>query len=556
MSSVFKRSGSWYLRYKTAAGAWTQEVTGARTREEAKRLAAELELKHERIRRGTEVEPGDPTLTFGALFAWWEENHVPRLAKSTADIKVPALKKHVLSRLQALVLREVTSQRLELLFDEIEKDLAGSTVNGLRSMLHAIFAKASKRGLWVGTNPVAATDRRKETKRDFESLDVDEVPKLLEQLDEHWRPLFATAIYTGMRKGELGGLHRDDVDLRAGIITVRRSWDAKTTKGRKVAPVPIAAPLKPYIEQALRAHKADRVFPDLVPDTKLHDVLRRALSRGGLARAWVHVCRRTRPTRCGFEERRADNVSLPCPKCGFRLWPKPVHREIRFHDLRATTATLLARSGAGLAVAQRVLRHSDPSLTSNIYTRVSLEQMREALDVIVPSMAPKEEPQQAEPQRAVANGDELAAPVLHAAEVHRAEAGTVSQPVALAEDFYVGPGGFEPPTPTVSMRAGERARGCTAGPAMNSVPVQALRRPPAESGVRRSSPFTVGLAAPVLHSARAPLLTVRQVAQQLAVSTATVYALVERQELAHVRVSNAIRVEEGVLQAFIAARRS
>jgi excisionase family DNA binding protein len=51
------------------------------------------------------------------------------------------------------------------------------------------------------------------------------------------------------------------------------------------------------------------------------------------------------------------------------------------------------------------------------------------------------------------------------------------------------------------------------------------------------------------------LLTVRQVAEQLAVSTATVYALVERGELRHVRVSNAIRVASVDLDAYLAAQR-
>jgi excisionase family DNA binding protein len=42
-------------------------------------------------------------------------------------------------------------------------------------------------------------------------------------------------------------------------------------------------------------------------------------------------------------------------------------------------------------------------------------------------------------------------------------------------------------------------------------------------------------------------LTVREVADRLRVSTATAYAMVERGELAHVRVSNAIRVRESDL---------
>jgi excisionase family DNA binding protein len=51
------------------------------------------------------------------------------------------------------------------------------------------------------------------------------------------------------------------------------------------------------------------------------------------------------------------------------------------------------------------------------------------------------------------------------------------------------------------------------------------------------------------------LLTVREVAARLSVSTATVYKLAERGELPHVRVSNALRFEPAELASFVAAGR-
>jgi excisionase family DNA binding protein len=57
---------------------------------------------------------------------------------------------------------------------------------------------------------------------------------------------------------------------------------------------------------------------------------------------------------------------------------------------------------------------------------------------------------------------------------------------------------------------------------------------------------------PRLLEASAALLTVREVAALLSVATATVYDLVERGELAHVRVSNAIRIARADLEAFLA----
>ena len=51
------------------------------------------------------------------------------------------------------------------------------------------------------------------------------------------------------------------------------------------------------------------------------------------------------------------------------------------------------------------------------------------------------------------------------------------------------------------------------------------------------------------------LFTVREVAHRLSVCAATVYALCARGELAHLRVSNAIRVAPTDLDAFIRGRR-
>jgi excisionase family DNA binding protein len=50
------------------------------------------------------------------------------------------------------------------------------------------------------------------------------------------------------------------------------------------------------------------------------------------------------------------------------------------------------------------------------------------------------------------------------------------------------------------------------------------------------------------------LLTAREVAAHLRVSTRTVYALCEQGRLAHVRIMNAIRVEPAALVAFLAAQ--
>ena len=193
-----------------------------------------------------------------------------------------------------------------------------------------------------------------------------------------------------MRKGELLGLQKADVDMVQGTIAVRRSYDHASTKGGHADRIPLATPLRPYLAGAMLASRSEYVFPAedgsmRTRDAKLQMVLVRALGRAGLVLGYRHLCRRKG---CGHSEQTKDNAQRLCPKCRMKLWPQAIPRPMRFHDLRGTTATLLARAGVPLVVAQRILRHSDPRLTANIYTRVDLSDLQAGIDKMgIPSAA-------------------------------------------------------------------------------------------------------------------------------------------------------------------------
>lgn len=114
----------------------------------------------------------------------------------------------------------------------MERDgLGPSSVNGLRTTLHTVYTRARKAGLWTGTNPAVDVERRRVPRKVPATLRADEVPLLLAHVPPEWRTLFAAAIYTGIRKGELFGLRRQDVDLTSDVITVARSYDRSSMNG-------------------------------------------------------------------------------------------------------------------------------------------------------------------------------------------------------------------------------------------------------------------------------------------------------------------------------------
>jgi integrase len=214
------------------------------------------------------------------------------------------------------------------------------------------------------------------------TLNAEEVPLLLAELDGQDQDVIATALYTAMRKGEVGGLLKTDLDLADGVIKLQRCWDGPATKDGKPLLVPIAPNLRPYLEAALKASGSQFLFPAAGggmqrPDVKWDVKLRRALARAGIVVGFEHRCRRKG---CGFKERRATSEASRCPRCEFRLYAKPIPRHVRFHDLRHTTATLLLKEGVKLAVVSKLLRHSDPAITLGTYGHLDVEDLRQAVD--------------------------------------------------------------------------------------------------------------------------------------------------------------------------------
>ena len=382
MASVFKRGGSWYAKFRDPSGRWRMQVTTAETKTDAKRLAVDLERKSERQRLGLEPFPTNDGTTLGDLLRWWEKIYFkqsPAYAKSCGTFH-----RHLGgSDLSKIPTREVTTGRVEQFIQAKTHELAPQTVNHLRSFLCRVFSAARRAGK-VTQNPVLDVKCRRVPKRLPAFLTLEEVPRVLLALPGHWRPLFATAIYTALRKGELLGLRKTDVDLPSRLISVRHSYARDTTKGGHAEAVPIATELVPYLEAAIKRSPSDLVFPNedgsmMSEEASLQELLQSALARAGIVTGYSHVCRRKG---CGHSEVAKDAALRRCPKCKMKLWPRALVRKIRFHDLRHTTASLLMMAGANPAAVQRILRHSDPRITTEVYGHLAPEYLRREIDLL------------------------------------------------------------------------------------------------------------------------------------------------------------------------------
>lgn len=252
--SVERREGRiWYLRYVDGSGRRVDQPSRARNKTEARRLAEDLERRAGRVRLGLEAElPADGGGSLAELLVWWLATY--RKGQPAFTTEESAIRCHILGTdLAALPLTAVTSGRVEVFLQAKGADLAAQSINHLRGYISRAFNAARKAGKWAGGNPAADVERRRVPRRMPDYLRATEVSPVMAALDVRWRPLFATAIYTGLRKGELLGLRKSDVDFDSGLITVARSYERDTTKGGHADRIPIAAELVSYLRSALAA---------------------------------------------------------------------------------------------------------------------------------------------------------------------------------------------------------------------------------------------------------------------------------------------------------------
>ena len=183
----------------------------------------------------------------------------------------------------------------------------------------------------------------------------------LEALGRERALTYKTLALTGLRKRELASLTVGQVELDGPRPTARlRAADEKNRQGSEIAlRADLAADLRQWLADKLEARRdacracCEALPSHLPPETPILEVptgLVRILDR--------------------------DLTLAGIPKRDDR------GRTIDVHALRMTFGTHLSKGGVPLRTAQAAMRHSDPSLTANIYTDPRLLDVRAALDAL------------------------------------------------------------------------------------------------------------------------------------------------------------------------------
>jgi len=167
-------------------------------------------------------------------------------------------------------------------------------------------------------------------------------------------PVWLTLIETGGRWGEVTATCWGDYDAEGMTITFR----VESTKSEKALTVPVGEALGQSLDE-LRAAQGE------------------VLGRIPHAGEFLFLTPTGRPWQGNRDNGRREFGKL-LELAGIER-VNSRGESVTIHSLRHTAASRLARSGVSIIHAQKLLGHSDPRLTAEVYTHVETEELRDAL---------------------------------------------------------------------------------------------------------------------------------------------------------------------------------
>jgi integrase len=325
----------------------------------AQQLAAQLVTE---IGKGTYVERSRMSVAefVASRVAQWE---------AAGDISARSAERYrTLANLQIALLGARPLQRLTRLDLEAwhtalrNAGLAARTIGAAHRVLAKALGDAERDGLLV-RNP-ARLQRAPRVQPD-EVMIVRDVPALVEALkSSRFHTLAVTALFTGMRLGELLALRDGRVDLDLGRVQVREALELASGCVRFKVP-------------KTKAGRRDIMLPMIVIDTlRAHrrELLEQRM-RMGLGRLGPDDLLFCRP----------DGTALH-PTTISAAWGSFAARigmpEVTFHSLRHAHASQLIAEGVDLVTISKRLGHANPSITLRVYSHLFATDDRRAATAI------------------------------------------------------------------------------------------------------------------------------------------------------------------------------
>jgi integrase len=303
-----------------------------------------------------------PQQTLGPYLDRWLEQ-VVKLTKrpNTYNGYRSVVNAHLKPSLGHIKLQKLTVEQLQAFYAQKQETLKPKTLAYIHAALSNALSNAVKWGL-VGRNVASLVSLPHIERYEGQVLTVEQARKLLETAQgSRLDVLLLVALTTGMRRGELLALRWSDLDIKAGVLQVRRNVTRMTGVG--------------YVERETKTKASRRkiiLTPVVLEALKVHEE-KQQQDRAKVGDRWLGLG-------LIFCTGNGNFLSGDWVWTAFkRLLKKAGLPDVRFHDLRHSVATLLLAAKVDLKVVSELLGHSSVAITADIYAHVLPEQQQEVV---------------------------------------------------------------------------------------------------------------------------------------------------------------------------------
>lgn len=278
--------------------------TGIKTMEEAKRTFNGLIiLMEKKISRS--LYPLWPDMVDRFLEAFRNRG----IANNTVTNYQTTLYAHTYKQWKKKAINEITTSDIRKLILEDLDDKAEATKKSMLKYIKAVFTYAFDIGMVMRDPcPKLKFKTNLKIKNVLKEHEIHSLLKAAKEMNHPWFPIWTLACYTGLRNGELFALKWESVDLKKRLMVISLSWNQengfKETKSGDDRNVEIAKSLLPLLQNLYENKTNEFVLPRL-----------KAWGKGSQARVLKDFL---------------SEHDLP---------------QIRFHDLRASWATIMLSKG-------------------------------------------------------------------------------------------------------------------------------------------------------------------------------------------------------------------
>jgi integrase len=322
----------WVYKRKGVKGWWCGWYEGGRRK--AKALPSKALAEHFRHIKYTQLN--SDVFTSVVDFDWTQMTEEYRQCKRVEGLVDASIYEVLLTlrhfkRIVGLnSSKEITQQNLDMFVLKRSEEVGKNTLNKDITNLHAFLN-------WAVKNRFVASGleikKVKVPQKPVVSLSPKQVRDLIMLASGYpsLRLRILLAVTTGLRRGDIESIRIGDIHFDRNTIATRNR-KAKKAMAERPIPEQITTELSNYV--ATLPDGQELLFADRFSPKK-----------------WERVRRKAR---------------LP---------------DLKFHDLRKTFASLLAQRGVSTAVTQRLLEHSTPQLTNQVYTNVD-PVLRQAINLL------------------------------------------------------------------------------------------------------------------------------------------------------------------------------